>query len=319
MKATFAGGCFWHMQAAFGSLAGVKKVLAGYSGGEKKNPTYEEVSSGKTGHYESIQVSFDPSEINYEELLQFFWDNIDPADSGGQGADRGPQYRTAIFYHDESQRKLAEKSRSSIEKSIGRQVATQILAFRNFYAAEEYHQDYFRKHNIRCPACERALVMRKDRVSRGARFVKPGRDQLRKMLTPIQYSVTQENGTEPPFRNEYWNNKKEGIYVDVVSGEPLFSSKDKFESGTGWPSFSMPIEPGSVREIKGKSIFDRRTEVRSTIADSHLGHVFDDGPGPSGKRYCMNSAALRFIPEEKLRKEGYGKYSVMFRKRKAMK
>lgn len=332
--ATFAGGCFWCVQADFEKVKGVVNVLAGYTGGHVENPTYEEVSSGGTGHVEAVEVFYDPKRVSYDQLLDFFWRHINPTDAGGQFVDRGLQYRSIIFYHNEEQRVAAEKSRRELEKSgrFGKPIVTLILPFSKFYKAEEYHQDYYKKNPIRYHYYRflsgrdqfLAKVWGKDTKTahskvNSAKYVpgshiysKPGDDVLRKELTTLQYKVTQENGTEPPFKNEYWNNKAEGIYVDVVSGEPLFSSLDKFDSGTGWPSFTRPLEPGNIVEKKDWSIFGRRTEVRSRYANSHLGHVFDDGPPPTGLRYCMNSAALRFVPKEDLQKEGYGKYLSLF-------
>ena len=333
-KATFAGGCFWCMEPPFEKLDGVKEVVSGYTGGHKENPTYEEVSSGKTGHVEAVQVSFDPSRISYGRLLDVLWRQIDPTDPGGQFVDRGAQYRSVIFSHTPEQKALAQKSRDELQKSgrFKKPIVTEILPAGKFYPAEEYHQDYYKKNPIRYKFYRynsgRDQFLKKvwgdEKISQepvsqstGGKwrtFVKPSKEELKKRLSSMQYKVTQDNGTEPAFDNEYWNNKREGIYVDIVSGEPLFSSLDKYDSGTGWPSFTKPLEPGNIAEKDDWSFFTRRTEVRSTHSNSHLGHVFTDGPKPTGLRYCMNSAALRFIPREDLEKEGYGEYLKLFSK-----
>jgi len=308
-KATFAGGCFWCMEPPFEGLEGIVDVVVGYTGGHKKDPSYEEVCEGDTGHAEGVQITYDPSKITYDRLLDIFWRQIDPTDAGGQFVDRGSQYRTAIFYHTDEQKMLAEKSKAELERSgrYKKPVVTEILPTVDFYMAEEYHQDYYKKESLRYKSYRKHSG--RDQVREELwQYQRPSEEEVKKRLTPLQFKVTQENGTERPFDNEYWDDKREGIYVDIVSGEPLFSSSDKFDSGTGWPSFTKPLEPRNIVEKEDREHFMVRTEVRSRNAGSHLGHVFPDGPEPTGLRYCINSAAVRFIPKEDMEKEGYGVY-----------
>ncbi|MCA0981470.1 MULTISPECIES: peptide-methionine (S)-S-oxide reductase MsrA [Exiguobacterium] len=314
-KATFAGGCFWCMVKPFHKYEGVERVISGYTGGHVDNPTYQQVCSETTGHLEAVEITFDPEVISYEELLRIYWRQIDPTDGGGQFNDRGESYRPAIFYHSEEQRDAAERSKQEVEDSgrFDRPIEVDIRPAKTFWEAEDYHQDYYKKNPFRYEMY---------RVGSGrAKFVKEAwsdrkkQQALRERLTPMQYKVTQENGTEPPFKNEYWDEEREGLYVDIVDGTPLFTSHDKFQSNCGWPSFSRPIEEKRVDLNMDTTHHMVRTEVRSKQGDSHLGHVFDDGPKElGGLRYCINSAALRFIPVEELEEAGYGEYKHLFNK-----
>lgn len=312
--ASFAGGCFWCMVSPFAELDGVVDVKVGYTGGKNVNPTYEQVCSGKTGHLEAVQISFDPRKLDYEVLLDTFWQQIDPTDEGGQFFDRGSSYQTAIFYYNQAQQQKAEASKKDLAESgrFSKPIVTPILPASVFYPAEDYHQDYYAE----CPipyVRYRAASGRDEYIKKHWGQAETNKKQdLRHRLSKLQYEVTQNNATEPPFQNAFWNHQGEGIYVDIVSGQPLFSSVDQYDSGCGWPSFTRPIEPEVINEKIDRSLLMERVEVRSQEADSHLGHVFSDGPLPGGLRYCINSASLRFIAKDDLEREGYGEYKALF-------
>lgn len=312
-KAAFAGGCFWCMVKPFDELPGIYGIVSGYTGGHKENPTYEEVCLGRTGHREAVEITFDPDVYPYEKLLDIFWRSIDPTDEGGQFNDRGEQYKTAIFYFTDEQKRLAEDSKHRLEESgkFKKPIVTEILQAKKFYTAEDEHQDYHSKKPYHYSTYysgsgRKSFIEDKWRINKDEL-------KLEEVLTPLQYEVTQNNSTERPFQNEFFDSKEDGIYVDIVSGEPLFSSMDKYDSGCGWPSFTRPISQYHVLDKPDDSHGMHRTEVRSKFGDSHLGHVFSDGPREKGGlRYCINSASLRFIPKDQLKAEGFGEYLELF-------
>ncbi len=337
--ATFAGGCFWCIEAIFEKLDGVSEAVSGYSGGHTDNPTYRKVGGGNTGHTESVQVFYDPKVVSYEALLHRFWKDIDPTDNDGQFVDRGSEYRPAIFYQNETEKEIAIKSRDELEASdrYSKPISIEIIPFDKFYDAEDYHQDYYKKSPLRYKVYRHgsgrdqylekiwgdqlhlkygektSAVSQPSETQPGYEtYKKPGDETLKTMLSKMQYAVTQLESTEPPFQNEYWNNKEHGIYVDVVSGEPLFSSTSKFRSGTGWPSFWEPIDKRFIVESVDYKLLQPRTEIKSKYGGSHLGHIFNDGPAPTGLRYCINSAALKFIEKEKMEDQGYANYLALF-------
>lgn len=306
-SAIFAGGCFWCMVKPFSIYSGIMNIVSGYIGGSLENPTYKDVCSGNTGHYEAIKIDYNDEIIDYSFLLDVFWKQVDPFDDGGQFADRGEQYKTAIFYCDDEQRRLAEDSIIELEKEHNHRVATKILKADTFYAAEEYHQDYHIKnsnhYNIYYKQSGRYnFVKGQDRRNFD-------RECLKERLTNLEFEVTQNDMTEIPFENKYFDNFDKGIYVDIVDGTPLFSSKDKLNCNCGWPSFSKPIDERHIHSRTDYSFGMIRTEVRSLKANSHLGHLYEDGADDmGGVRYYINSAALKFIPYEEMEENGYCKY-----------
>lgn len=310
-----AGGCFWGVQKFLSSLEGVRFTECGYANGTSDNPSYEDVCTKDTGFAECVHVLYDKNVLTLEELLNQFYTIIDPVSVNRQGNDTGSQYRTGIYYTNPKDADVIQQSLDKLQKSYDQPLAVEYQSLENFYSAETCHQDYLDKHPdgyCHIPAWK----FERKEAAEPHRFPLPEKQELKQRLSAEQFAVTQENATERPYRNAYWDTFEKGIYVDIVSGEPLFLSTDKFVSGCGWPSFTRPIQKDLIKEKSDISGGMRRTEVRSAHSDAHLGHVFDDGPQHcGGMRYCINSAALKFIPIFEMEEKGYGDYLVLIQQK----
>ena len=303
-----AGGCFWGTEKYIASIRGVLSTQVGYANGKTENPTYEQVCYNNTGHAEAVRVAYDPKLLPLEFLLELYYESINPLSLNRQGGDIGTQYRTGIYYTNPDDKPIIDRSIAQLQKRYEQRIAIEVKPLENFSSAEDYHQKYLDKNpGGYCHIGPDKLKKASQAIVNPADFQLKDPQTLSGELTPMQYSVTQNSATEPPFDNDYYKTFKPGIYVDITTGEPLFTSSDKFESGCGWPSFSKPIDPNVVKNLEDSSHGMFRTEVRSRVGNAHLGHVFEDGPREAGGlRYCINSASLRFIPKEDLEKEGYG-------------
>lgn len=300
-----AGGCFWGTQHLFSLVPGVVSTTAGYANSIVENPSYRHVCTGQTGAAETVRVDYDDTKVGLSDLLMLYFKSIDPLSVNRQGGDVGTQYRTGIYYVDPADVSVIETQLATLQRRHHQPLAIESGQLKNFYPAEDYHQKYLEKNPGGYCHVDPTLFREAKNLHRD----KTAKQSLRQRLTPLQWEVTQNGATERPFVNEYDHEFRPGIYVDITDGTPLFLSSHKYDSGCGWPAFTRPITGQLLSEYPDNSFGRQRTEVRSASSDSHLGHVFNDGPVEAGGlRYCINSAALRFVPAERMEAEGYGRF-----------